>query len=268
MVSFINLDRFNVFRADRCFELSGSHRGGGVLLAVGASFGVSVMDLGSVLPGLGYVNVVAVVVDLGFCRLYVIVLYVRPSCTVMEYRVLFDALMTVVGVLDGRVLILGDFNIPDLIRHYDGQQSTALVGEFVNFIEFCGLDQYNRVVNGNGRLLDLVITNFTCSVERSDRILLPEDSHHPALELSFSAVSPSRPFPVMCSSEYNFKKANFVDLYESLSLLDWNLPELSGLGVDDAVERFYGSLSGVLDLYVPKKKRTSRTYPPGSLVKL
>ena len=45
--------------------------------------------------------------------------------------------------------------------------------------------QTNNILNMHHNIIDLVITNLNCEVCHSGSPLVPEDSHHPALNITF-----------------------------------------------------------------------------------
>ena len=82
-------------------------------------------------------------------------------------------------------------------------------------------------------IIDLVITNLNCEVCHSGSPLVPEDSHHPALNITFQLTVNKNRDPNSFSinnlqMRYNFRKANFLLLYNLLLEVDWSfLPEIS-----------------------------------------
>ena len=79
------------------------------------------------------------------------------------------------------------------------------------------MQQKNRVLNSNGRILDLVLStdHFVTEVSRYDFPLVPEDSHHPSLIISLIGNrSQDSSFSEENNSfEHNFYKANFEKPY-------------------------------------------------------
>nr|CAI5844474.1 unnamed protein product [Callosobruchus analis] len=113
-----------------------------------------------------------------------------------------------------------------------------------------------------GRMLDLVATNIECKVSQDLLPLVREDSYHPALSILCNINSRGDPqFDVnVINLAYNFKRANFVGLYNALTYIDWSFLDVVS-DVNRMCDLYYKKLYSVLDLYVPKYKTYSRKYP-------
>ena len=137
-----------------------------------------------------------------------------------------------------------NFNNPDV-----NDLKSSIVN---NYLHFKDLHQHNSILNTEGKLLDLVMSNFNLEVDHEGFPLVNEDILHPAL----SIIAP--PFVVnKCnfssntkSKQYNFKKANFASLYNRLLLTNWNFL-LTFADVNLACAAFYEYLYSLFDLYVP-----------------
>ena len=101
-----------------------------------------------------------------------------------------------------------------------------------------------------------------CRVTRSLECLLTEDLHHPPLDVSITInTSQSENFPCNSTEIYNFKKADFPQLYELLFKIDWSfLNELTD--VNNACSEFYSKLNDIFDKTVPKYVPKQPKYPP------
>nr|CAI5869951.1 unnamed protein product [Callosobruchus analis] len=129
-------------------------------------------------------------------------------------------------------------------------------------MNFLDLRQYNGVLNVSHRLLDLVISNVECNVVRDKSPTVKEDDHHAALLIFPKLFYKAQPSFAKGSDSrcYNFRKANFLELYQAIYLTDWSyLSQFSS--VDAAVEGFYHKLYEILDLYVPKSRVFKRQFP-------
>nr|CAI5823770.1 unnamed protein product [Callosobruchus analis] len=113
-----------------------------------------------------------------------------------------------------------------------------------------------------GRMLDLVVTDIDCEVLREPLSLIPEDAHHPSLSVVCNMNGGNEvPFTTnLTATAYNFKKANFIGLYNALTYIDW--PFLSKADdINSMCYLFYQKLYQIFDLYVPKYIKTKRKYP-------
>ena len=131
-------------------------------------------------------------------------------------------------------------------------------------MNFFDMKQCNHILNTNNRLLDLVfVTNHSqCYVSRAGESLVPEDKHHPALDIDFKFL---RYCPKNITSvnenEFNFKKSNFPLLYSLLYETNWSFLN-DFVDVNEAVTKFYDALYEIFEKCVPKKRKpTTRTYP-------
>nr|CAI5838963.1 unnamed protein product [Callosobruchus analis] len=112
------------------------------------------------------------------------------------------------------------------------------------------------------RLLDLVISNLNCvSVASEPEALIPEDTYHPALTFS---IRTNRKLPKVepkpNSSSFNFRRADYVSLYNSLLQVDWSFL-LEFTEVDTYVDSFYAKLHNIFSDHIPKIKPHSHVYP-------
>src|SRR5699024_8142738 len=122
-------------------------------------------------------------------------------------------------VYANEILLLGDFNIPDYILNRDNNLSSILE----NFSKFLNLRQYSNVKNYRGKVLDLVFCSQSCDVSHDPTPLITEDAFHPALYVSLNITNYKNDFP--CNTQdkiYNFKKANFQELYQDILTIDWS----------------------------------------------
>lgn len=92
--------------------------------------------------------------------------------------------------------------------------------------------------------------------------LVREDMHHPALFINIELNElRHKDFSTNTSQKtYNFRKANFPELYNSLIETDWTfLEDYSDANV--ACEKFYDKLYSILDNHVPLYKNKTCKYP-------
>nr|CAI5841635.1 unnamed protein product [Callosobruchus analis] len=112
--------------------------------------------------------------------------------------------------------MLGDFNIPNYVNNNNSGPKTFT---FNSFLDFVGLQQHNSVLNSFNRLLDLVLSNQLVDVTRDDIPMINEDEYHPALNARIF-VKKDKANSVTTSDNlintYNFRKADFVQLYYQL----------------------------------------------------
>lgn len=257
---------FSIYRRDRNFIATNTSRGGGVLIALNQKIPSTQINANSfcdIFNNLIYIDVVVVKLKLISGFLYVLVIYVPPSTTIEEYELLFDAIESLYCIYESDLLIVGDFNIPEYVKCLNNTSCVSTKFTLLdNFCNFFSLSQYNHVLNTSNRLLDLALCNSKCSIVRAADVLIPEDHYHPALLINLTAVPNGvGSFPLLSSSNFNFKKANFPDLYREIAAVDWSfLKNFSD--VDAAVSQLNNMLYTLFEMYVPKKKIPTKTYPP------
>lgn len=252
---------YNVLRSDRKFDLIHRSKGGGVLLALAHFITYKVLDtanLSDLIP----------LVDCLLCRctiysqsLVLGVIYIPPDISKNDLDIFLSALETY--LINDQFIIIGDFNLPNFISMRTVQSDKAsLLHHFNNVLQ---ATQHNPINNTDNRLLDLVLsnTNAEFDIEKSIYPLVPEDSYHPALSINLSFTSVPRIFHFQSARNlrYNFRKADYISLYQSLFNYDWTFLE-NIVDVNVAVDSFYDALYHMLDTYVPKSSTIRSHHPP------
>ena len=160
---------------------------------------------------------------------------------------------------ENKILIVGDFNIPSF-----HDQSNDSVATLLNqFLALTNLAQLNKVLNDNGRILDLVLSNITdVAVMLHDSPPVKPDKHHPPLLIDILLRTPStRNFPLCgINRKFNFKLCNFHELYSALFATDWEfLYKIDD--TNDACLQFYNKIRVLLERYIPRTSSRKRYYP-------
>ena len=200
--------------------------------------------------------------QINYTNIFLFVIYIPPSLGTNYYSQFFETFETLHYLNDNDVYFIGDFNIPnyrEFIVHNNNVERTAALMSFLNYFD---LKQCNSILNSNNRLLDLVISNVTCGVEKAQDVLLKEDSHHPALSiiihLSVNDNTKNRKSFANNIPTYNFHKADFYS--SQIQSIDWSALKNTN-DVNSACERFYEMLYDLFDSYVPKTIARPRKYP-------
>lgn len=250
---------YNAVRCDRDFAETNTTRGGGVLLAFKTDYNVEPLDLSE------FINIIPLIDILGckcsnkYSSLFIYVLYIPPRVTSIELELFFESFELLISN-QKNILILGDFNVTHFVN-IDLNDSKSQV--IRNFLEFTGMNQVNHTLNVHGRLLDLVVTDMLCDTFREILPLIEEDGYHPAIIVNFEYINEKiNKFPADSINKcYNFKKANFHDLYYSFLNTDWTfLSDYSG--VDIMCDEFYKKIYSILDLHVPVFNHSNKSNYP------
>lgn len=253
---------YNVFRCDRDLNKVNVSRGGGTLIAIKDKFTVTEINFNHIKGIVGCVDVVGCKIFLGNIFISVIILvYIPPSISTEDFVTFVDLLSNVINVYDSNVLILGDFNTPNLYGNINDKKSSQLL----SFANLCNMVQYNNVKNSFNRILDLVYANFNCNVLHDHCPMVQVDEYHPALNifLGFNLQNLSN-FEINSKNiQYNFRKANFPLLYNSILGINWTfIEDISN--VDLACDEFYNTINEIFGKCIPVKTNCKRklNYPP------
>lgn len=253
---------YSVFRQDRDFRATGLSRGGGVMLAVNRRWTSQSLDLTFVNSSASVVDVVGCKVYFGSFVVYLILVYIPPYVSTVELEVFIDCILAVQDLFDSNLIILGDFNIPDYVSNNNMNPKCNLICNLANILN---VKQTNIVPNVNNRLLDLVFSNIGCDIVRyGDAPFVEEDTHHPSLFITFSAMPPLiNNFPINKNSpkEFNFRKADFPRLYNLMLETDW-LPVLEGTDVNTCCVTLCQLIGNVFESCIPLKVQRRRRFPP------
>lgn len=172
------------------------------------------------------------------------------------------------------VVILGDFNLPDLKwRHlrdgflvpdcdYSSFSTTAT--SLLDTYSTAQMRQLNGIRNESGNVLDL------CFIAGHDTAppftvatapLVKDAAHHHPLVLTLTAKRDTVFTPTSLSVRYDYRNADISSAVEQLSSIDWD-SILDGSDVDAAVQTFSNVLAYIIDRHVPKKNISHNTRIP------
>lgn len=262
--------RYSIYRCDRDYAYRGEELGGGVLVAVHQRFTINGFSPIAIENHVADALTVSLFIN-KHTSLHIFCGYF-PHC-----RQHSDALGQFFEVVSDRLvaqphdkyLVVGDFNVSQAQwilsaegEHYlDANSSDNLIQLVSSFLSYTDFKQYNNVQNVNNRSLDLIFSDSLCSVSRCNEPLVPEDDHHPALQVQFQLQNreclTSAPRTIKL-----FRRADYEAINEAILAHDWT--SLYSIDqVELALAEFYRVINEVISEYVPKLevKRDSR-YPP------
>ncbi|KAL0829565.1 hypothetical protein ABMA28_003076 [Loxostege sticticalis] len=259
--------RYIVYRRDRSVSrFQRKSDGGGVLIAVSNRFGSCRMyNWESECEDL-WVTVTIPntkpLVTLTLCAVYLSPPVQRPA---LEHFV--GNCHSVLEENNSRnVCLIGDFNQGNIRWNSSGMEPTPQLSNlnqyFVDFTSVSNLNQFNKVLNSKDRLLDLVLTDLaTCSVEEAVDILSTVDPLHPPI----SIVIPTHIEPHLRSNliqKRNFYKANYTDINEYLSQIDWDDLLSVEADVNKMTDTFYEVIGETIAKYIPMQRPRHNKFPP------
>nr|CAI5867924.1 unnamed protein product [Callosobruchus analis] len=155
---------------------------------------------------------------------------------------------------------VGDFNISHFV---DDASDDPKIICFNNFLHFVGFGQYNHVHNSSQRLLDLIVSDKVVHVTREELPLVTEDEYHPALKCIVSVDQPRNNNSISPNTRntlYNFRKANFVSLYQVFLACNWGFLH-DAWDSSKLPKAFHNKVYSILDVLVPRVKHNSKNYP-------
>nr|CAH7749762.1 unnamed protein product [Callosobruchus chinensis] len=122
--------------------------------------------------------------------------------------------------------------------------------------------QYNGIRNNDDRILDLVVSNIECVVDRDYSPLVNEDNYHPSLLISLKINYTGKGnFEVNNQQvRYNFRRADFHSLYNDFLNINWDFLK-NEVNSNDAIEYLYEKIYETLDKHVPRYKNFKHKYP-------
>ncbi|KAL0819973.1 hypothetical protein ABMA28_007970 [Loxostege sticticalis] len=259
--------RYIVYRRDRSVSrFQRKSDGGGVLIAVSNRFGSCRMyNWESECEDL-WVTVTIPntkpLVTLTLCAVYLSPPVQRPA---LEHFV--GNCHSVLEENNSRnVCLIGDFNQGKISWNSSGMEPTPQLSNlnqyFVDFTTVSNLNQFNKVLNSKNRLLDLVLTDLaTCSVEEAVDILSTVDPLHPPI----SIVIPTHNEPHLRSNliqKRNFYRANYTDINEYLSQIDWDDLLSVEADVNKMTDTFYEVIADTIAKFVPMQRPRHNKFPP------
>ena len=249
--SEISGPNYVIYRSDRKYSSLDCERGGGVLLAVDSNLRSHKYKLDSLnFSALPVIDVLVVKICMAHGTLNVIVVYVPPAPRVSagDVELFFELLSSLCSLLGNNIIILGDFNIPSYSAYLvNSQLKDSKTNSLLYFLNLTNYHQYNYITNNYDRLLDLVLSDKQCVIVKASDVLLNEDAHHPSLEIETNCLK-------LCHGKYlyngnfktyNFRKADFYQLYSLLLNTDWSFIT-SCTDVDIACFFFYSKLNNII----------------------
>jgi len=256
--SELGLSQFNIFRKDRSPVSSVKLSGGGVLIAVSSRFtsfliSTSVEDIECIFvalsDGQGDVTIIGAV-------------YVPPQQPSTTYRRFCDAVEEAYLQVPKckSICLLGDFNQPYV--DWSTIASPVLLpstSHLVDLSELLNLRQINSIKNSGNVMLDLVFsTNNSASVQRALVTLLPEDRHHPPLDVAL----PFRLGKPECTVIYkkDLKRCDVEGVRQWLDTVDIKY-SISEENVETQFGNFCKDLGEVVQLNSPMKRIGNSNFP-------
>ena len=112
-----DLKIYDVYRSGRNFSMTSSIRGGGVLIAIQKkihSVNINVTSLNDGFRNINHIDILGIKCKINAkSDFFIIVGYVPPNCPFKEYVSFVDSIVSLQCLYGSKLLILGDFKIPE-----------------------------------------------------------------------------------------------------------------------------------------------------------
>ncbi|XP_046806162.1 uncharacterized protein LOC124419723 [Lucilia cuprina] len=261
--------KFQIYRRDRVGK-----EGGGVLIAVSTLFPSEEIILNEVHD----IEFIATCVKTKLKTIFITCSYIPPASSIQIYERHSTAIKLVVNLSkpDDLIIVLGDFNIPNIIwsKTPDSSFLSPSINsesslDFIDSIAELALFQINSIPNLYGKTLDLVFVDRPdeFKIQRIDPLSTPEDVYHPTLEIS-SNINMQITAKLVPKEEkvFDFRKADFSKLNRLLSSENWfdydSHKNLSPYNIDLILNNFYDVLFKCFKLSIPMRKLIIPNGPP------
>ena len=171
--------------------------------------------------------------------------------------------------VDDKLFIIGDFNLSRICwTHSDNLDFTILeparqyvkkaAHDIKESFMLLNCKQFFPPLSGKGYSLDLLFSNSIVSWVKSGDNLVRCDDHHKSA--FFAADVEIENCNTYDETFYNFKRANFNGLNDSLSEIEWQYI-LGDTEIQPNVEKFYNVIEEAISKNVPKIRLKSDYYP-------
>lgn len=268
--------RYVVFRCDRDRIVTGKKDGGGALIAVLRKLRPTNLPLpcGYALNKIEHVLVELSSADHGK-RHIVSAAYIPPETSSNEYLTHFNLLQEILDdSCTDNFYVLGDYNITnanwiaDGISHALNFTGTSVICSYLRyFMSTVNAKQYNHFFNCHNKILDLLITNSNCTIQRPCNDLVKPDSIHPPF-LAFTTFSTESSLKRQQVAKFNYYKANYDSINEDLETADWTLVH-NGTSIEQSLDIFYETVFNIIKKHTPLSLAKVSSFPtwfPRSLI--
>ena len=194
----------------------------------------------------------------GSDKLLVGYIYKSPSSNEENLRLLNDMICNInVNDIYSHVLILGDFNFPDIYwLSWSSRDSRSQ--EFIESLRDGYLEQmvdkptrfrFNKLPS----VLDLILVNDSNSIQNIDYLSPIGNSDHIVLRFNYKCYID---LTSENTSRLNYFKGNYEGLREALSI-DWK-HALEGRSTENMVDVFIEHMSKAINTYIPIKRQRKK----------
>jgi hypothetical protein len=76
-------------------------------------------------------DLLIVKIDINFRTLYVLLIYIPPTCDHAVYSVLYDFLISLDFLYEASLFIMGDFNVPEFVLSTSDETGTSITSSII-----------------------------------------------------------------------------------------------------------------------------------------
>lgn len=194
--------------------------------------------------------------------LHIAVVYIPPNSDLTLRIKLYISLLTRIrnDYPNDHFIITGDFNLPCINWNFTNpvvlkKGSVEIQNTATNLItqsSFLGLSQLNCMSNKNNNILDLVFSDSSILVNKSDSSLVKEDLYHPALIIKATDILiPS--VKNQSRIKYNFNRADYGSINDFLEKQNWSfIMDTNNINIEEIINRFYIIINNSIESFVPQ----------------
>ena len=261
---FDNID-YNIYRCDRDIE-GGKTRSGGVLTLISKKYNSEIIYKQNK-------NYELLVTSLKTKNknLIIINVYFPPIPDLVFYVEFIENVNTIISKYkNSEVIIAGDFNLAKcyFTTNKDNEMKIITnnknnkINEIAKFLYINLKDlkllQFNNYKNTKSNTLDLIFYNTKIDIKIPSNPLVKVDIFHPPLDIKIKTELIHN--KVDKTMFYNYKKANYENIFKKLSLIDWD-NNLNNIDINANVKFFYDSLNRIIQEEVPKTLLIKDKFP-------
>lgn len=255
--------RYEVYRQDRCEGGDTKKSGGGLILAIKKHI--------PVIPLVNWNECCRAFESLWLkCKffgkdVFIGLCYLPPTVKKATVKHFVELLSKKTELMQNRLLLLGDFNIPE----FGQEMRNGCVHEIECMMNTFDLQSFNLVKNSKNRTLDLCLSNIEryeigknkkagIEVEKTTSIVKTVDSHHPPLLITMSlkseVVKVDQSLEFNPTIEYMFKKSDPKKIEEQLQSSRWDVMQEMET-CDHMTDYFYKKIKDILSTSMPEQSK-------------
>jgi Reverse transcriptase (RNA-dependent DNA polymerase) len=271
-----------VYRNDRNYDVTGTERGGGVLIAIHRSLDSEILklksddtdtndtdDIEDAEQIWAKVKIHKKSIILGAC-------YLPPSSNINKFENISNSIKLAHHQISehDEVIVFGDFNRPKLEFLPDEDNpniffpcnlNDKIDEELIDSFYSNDMYQISHIKNSKKVQLDLVFSsitdNFFISEASADEQILNNSTYHSAIVLTYNFDLPHKKVSDSKMYYFDFRNADYEKINNQLLITDWGFMK-SENDLDIVAENLDSILFKILENHVPKKLKKEQTNEP------